>query len=199
VATVTGLTLIKQFTYRGQAGEEFSNTYWFKNNPPGGPDNWDVLANDILVIEQRIFPSTVTFSRAIGYDSNDDHAQHVYQTNFAVPGPPPQGTFAATAGDIEMAGDQAACIQWPTDRIAGKGKRTYLRKFMHAGYVAPGAPADALSNDYGAALILYGDQMRTQHGGLRSRLNDLNVVGTSVSPWVTTRTLKRRGKKKKPS
>ena len=40
-----GLTLVTQFTYRGDASEEFSNTYWFAGSTPSDPIAWKALSS----------------------------------------------------------------------------------------------------------------------------------------------------------
>lgn len=196
MATVTGLTLTKTMNYRGDATETFSNTYWFKGPPPGNDASWEVLVNDVLTAEQKIFPASVSFYRALGYDSNDEHAQHVFSKFFASPGPAPSGIYVPNAAtEINIAGDQAVMIEWATDRIGGRGKRTYLRKFFHEGFASL-ANTDNIGPDYVDYLIAVCDQLAEIHGGLRSQAHDLNTIANIVSPYVTTRTLKRRGKKK---
>ena len=197
MATVTALTLVKKFLYRGDANEEFSNTYHFKGSPPGNDASWDVLTNDVVVLEQKVLDPTVTFVRALGYDSNDVHAIHVYQQNFAIPGPPPTGQFAPPAGAHRMAGDQAFLMRWGTDIVSNPGgKKIYLRKYFHGGWIQDSDP-DVIAPELAAAMLNYGELMEGVHGGLRSSAHDLNVVGAFPSSYVTTRTLKRRGKKKK--
>lgn len=198
MATVTGLTIAKQFTYRGQSGEEFSNTYHFKSAPPASDSSWLVLLNEVVAFEKQVFPADVTYSHARGYDSNDDHAVHVFAHDFLVPGPPPVGTYIPDGiNDNGIAGDQAGMVSWPTDKKSVRGKTVYLRKYFHDGFVES-SNSDMVSPAWLAVLTTFATNMRTVHGGLRSALNDLNVTGGFGSPFITTRTLKRRGKKKLP-
>lgn len=196
VATVTRLTLVKKFTYRGDANEEFSNTYWFKSPPPGNDASWTVLMNDVVAQEKKLLASDVTYVRALGHDSDDPTATHVFQYNFAIPGPPPTGTWPLPGGGVHrMAGDQAYVLRWETDALSTKGKRIYLRKFFHGGAVSTIDP-DAIDSTLHAAMLAAGEAIRAIHGGLRSAARDCNVTRTIPLGYVTTRTLKRRGKKK---
>jgi hypothetical protein len=195
MATVTGLTLVKTFTYRGDATEEFSNTYHFKNSPPGDDPSWTVLMNDAVASERNCFPPWVTYARAYGYDSDDPKAHHVFQHDFTVPGPPPAGTLPE-AGN-RMAGDQAACVRWRTARLNSRGKPIYLRKYLHAGFTKA-TSADELDAAYVTVLNTYAsltNGINVVHGGLRSRTHDETISAGAAIPFVTTRTLKRRGRR----
>lgn len=198
MATVTGVTLVKKFDYRDTSDEEFSNTYHFKQSPPGNAESWEVLVSDLVAQEKKCFSSEVSYVRAYGYDSNDPHATHVFAKDFVTPGPPPLGTFLPASGSRKMAGDQAAMVEWPTDGKSTRGKTIYLRKFLHAGFI-DGTDADRIEGvDYGTALVSAMTNIGFLYGGLRSAQKDLNVQATLVSGWVTTRTLKHRGKRGGP-
>lgn len=198
MAAVTGLTLVKAFPYRDNPSEEFSNTYHFKGPPPGDDASWLQLANDVISHENKIFDNEVRFVRAWGYNSDDLHAPHVFSHDFTLGGTPPTGVYPSATGNI-MAGDQAALIEWRVQRKTAKGKPVFLRKYMHRGYTST-AENDQLDSSYRDQLILYAGTTGIQavHGGLRSRLFDDNVAQAIASLYVTTRTLKRRGKRKRP-
>jgi len=192
MAAVTGLSIVKRFPYRGDPLEEFSNTYHFKGQPPGDDASWRVLANDVWNVEKLHFPTNVLFVRAYGYDSDDPNAHHVFQLDNTIPGPPPGGTYAGTGSGF--AGDQAACMWWKTNRLSSRGKPIYLRKYVHSGF-ASAANHDDLEAGYMAQLDSDAQGLNTIHGGLRSPRTDDTVVAHGVIPYVTTRTLKRRGKR----
>jgi len=192
MAAVTTITLIKRFTYRGDASEEFSNTYSFKNAPPGDSASWLVFANDMWLIEKLIFPGSVFLVAAYGYDSDDPKAHSVWGHDYTTPGPPPPGTMVL-AGQ-PMAGDQAACVEWVTDKKNSRGKTIYLRKYLHAGAVKVGN-VDELDNTYLGLLDVYKNSISGHWGGLRAREHDYNIVTAKPITWVTTRTLRRRGKR----
>lgn len=196
MAAVTGLTIVKRFLYRGNVDEEFSNTYHFKNAPPGDDPSWTVLMNDAINHEKAIFPTDVQFVRVYGYNSDDPNAHHAFVHDFTIPGPPPAGTMPSITGN-RMAGDQAACVAWKTSRLNSRGKAIYLRKYFHAGYVDVGTH-DNLAGQYLGALGEFGgltQGMNSVYGGLRSRSHDETLLQGKVITYVTTRTLKRRGKR----
>lgn len=197
MATVTGLTVVKSFTYRGDATEEFSNTYHFKGAPPVGDTAWQTLLSEVVGKEQGALPASVKWSRAYGYDSDDPAAHHVFAYDYGTTGPP--GAYVPIpATEIRIAGDQAACVWWRLDRLNTRGKPIYLRKYIHGGYVL-NTDTDSLSTNWLNALRTYsgGAGMMSIHGGLRSRSHDDNVQASDVIPYITTRTLKRRGKRPK--
>jgi len=199
MAAVTGLTIVKRFSYRGDNQEEFSNTYHFKSPPPGDDASWMVVLNDVVACEQKINGIGVSFVHAYGYNSDDPNAHHVFQHDFTVPGPPPQGQFTGT-GQL-MAGDQAGMVEWKTDQLSSKGKPIFLRKFHHHGLTDPSAP-DNIAASWVTVLTAYAANgpygIQAVHGGLRGRARDCNVIAALISPYVTTRTLKRRGKRPVP-
>jgi hypothetical protein len=191
--------MIKQFTYRDKVDEEFSNQYWFKAPPPSNDASWDVVVTDVLNLEKAIFDSTVKFVAAYGYNSNDPNTYAAYHKDFTVPGPPPVGTFVKAASAVRFAGDQAALVQWRIDHKNTRGKWIYLRKYLHSGW-ANDAAHDQLDPTYVTALTTYATTLggTTFHGGLRAQWDGympMNVTASIVSPWVTTRTLHRRGKR----
>jgi len=199
MASVTGLTTTKRFTYRGDSSEEFSNTYHFKNAPPTSDALWDALATSVWNCEKMIFPNVVSLVQVYGYDSDDPHAHHVYAKDYTIPGPPPTGAMGITGNPF--AGDQAACVQWKTNRLNSRGKSVYLRKYVHRGNVSTGN-ADNLDATYLTALNNFAGSgavgIQAVGGGLRSRDHDETILAAGAIPFVTTRTLKRRGKRPLP-
>jgi hypothetical protein len=195
MAVVTGLTLVKRFEYRGDPNEEFSNSYHFKNNPPSDDPSWLQLTNDVVAIEQKAMSPQVTYVRCYGYNDNDPNAHHVFVHDWDVSGSNPVGTGAWVNAN-PFSGDQASVVEWRLDRLSKRGKPIYLRKYFHHG--AKAADPDALAADYMTALDTFAKRsggIGGHWGGLRSRAQDDNWLDYKVIPWVTTRTLKRRGKR----
>jgi hypothetical protein len=195
MAAVTTITLVKKFPYRGDPLEEFSNTYSFKGLPPGDAASWSVLVDDLVTIEKKVLLSSTTYTFAYGYNSDNEADHHVYSKDFAVPGPPPVGTLTSTG--ITMAGDQAACVEWKCLELSSKGKPIWLRKYLHHGTVDI-ANNDSIDPTYRTALGVYVPAVQNFHGGLTNRKANRTVTDAFIIPWVTTRTLKRRGKRPLP-
>jgi hypothetical protein len=196
MAAVTGLTLVKKFTYRDDPTEEWSNTYWLRNPPPGDNASWMVVATDLANLERRCYSADTSVVRAYGYDSNDDGATSVFTHDWealaeALPG---TGAWPAPRG----AGDQAAMFGWKMDKKNSRGKYIYCRKYFHSPHLTT-ANLDQLDPAYEGALVAFRDELALAapgtHGGIRMRKSDEPVIEGVTHPWVTTRTLKRRGKR----
>lgn len=194
---ITKLTVVKRFTYRGDATEEWSNGYVFKGLPPTTNAQWDSLRTQIVALELPILSDQTFVVRVIGHNSTDAGAVAVYEFDYTVPGPPPQGTFNGAAG-IRMAGDQAAVVEWLTNIKTKKGKPIYLRKYFHGAFVAPTA-TDDLEDAWITAAGTYANAFSSTQpwSGLTNPAGTATVVSTKIIPFVTTRTLEKRGKRKK--
>ena len=125
MAAVTGLTLIKRFTYRGDPLEEWSNTYHFNGAPPGDAASWKVLAGDLINLERHCYDATNTVVRAYGYDSDDPTAHSVWEYNYELQGEEVAGDFVIGADGTKGSGDQAALLCGrPTRRTAAANGST---------------------------------------------------------------------------
>jgi len=196
-APTTVLTVVKSMVYRGVAGEEWSNGYMLTGTTPADSTAWRALFDAIVTQEKACYLPASTVIRGYGYDkvpAKGDHA--IWSVDLRPSSSTVSGTMSITGG-IQFAGDQAGWIRWSLDRFNSYGKRVYLRKYFHAGAV-PTAGGDGLSaqcqngyNAFGAFMMggtLLGSRRICDHLG--------NVpVATSISPYVTTRTLKRRSKR----
>jgi hypothetical protein len=208
LAAATGITIIKRFTYRGNASEEFSNTYWLKGSaPPATPAEWRALFDAIVLTEKTVYPAAVQVIRGYGYDNDDGHkpgdsgavAPSVWQVDLRVsPDTPVAGTLAT--GGIEVApGDAAVWVRWKTSRRTDPGaKPIYIRKYFH-GALGNGTDPDLVATAQKTALLALGAKM---DGGTLPGSRTITVAGQSdtiinhgCSTYITTRTLKRRSKR----
>lgn len=193
MADVPSITSIKSFTYR-DAPEEWSNRYHFSGEPPADQAGWVTLAQALATIEKPCFDTSVTIVRMYGYLADGDDAVAV--VDFTVsPLTPVHGT-ATLSGDLAP-GDAAGTVRWLTDRRTSKGKPIYLRKYLH------GVQQDTTDKDKITAAMLtaygtYGTALLSPWGSTTNALCDslgVAVTAPHASPWVTTRTLKRRGRR----
>lgn len=193
----TVLTLVKRFTYRDDPLEEFSNTYHFLGQPPITTAEWDSLATQVWNMEKPCFDNTVHLVRAVGHNSSDPGAVAVYEHDYTTPGPPPAGTGVFGSGQ-PTPGDDASVIQWLTNIKSVRGKPIYLRKYFHRPYIQPLKP-DSLDPGYLNAIGVYAQGFINTPvwGGLTNAKRTAAIVSIVVQGEVTTRTLKRRGKRKK--
>lgn len=189
-----GITTIKRFNYRGDPNEEFSNTY---HSAAAIPDD-DTFRNwvaDIVNEEAKVLLTEVSIIRAYGYADTDKPSNFVW--DFTVtPSDIVPGLFPATGATITP-GDTAYWCRWDTGRKNSKGKAIYLRKYFHPGLIEPGSN-DLLHPTLKAALQTFADTL----GGTGP--NGFTLAGpdgqqppgpNEASTYITTRTLKRRGKR----
>jgi hypothetical protein len=200
MATVTGITTIKQFPYRNIPDEEFSNTYHFNGNVPADPVAWKSFATSLMAYEKTILDSAVKIVRAYGYDSDDDHAHAVWDYDFLAQGEAVVGAFVPGPDAHASSGDQASMIEWKLDKKNTRGKWIYLRKYMHRPWIQ-NANVDMLELTYRDALNTFAAALAPDganfHGGLRPRKYTANITDEWCANTVTTRTLHRRGKRPK--
>jgi hypothetical protein len=203
VATVVGLTIVKRFTYRGDASEEFSNTYHFDGSEPADSTAWKALADALIAQEKTLYLGTASAVRAYGYNSDADDAVAVWSWDYLAAGTAVAGTMTTGTGTYP-AGDQAAWVRWKTSRTNTKGKPIYLRKYYHAVPTDEDSAltADNVSPSWGTAANSFATKMYdgTFIDGrkIRSQKHAETILSKAVSTYMTTRTLKRRGKRPTP-
>jgi hypothetical protein len=156
------------------------------------------MADAFIALEKAIYPATTHVVRAYGYDTDDAKPVSVWSYDYLLAGEQVAGTFVQTPGDKQMAGDQAGLIEWQLDHKNSRGKWVYLRKYVHSGYIDPGN-SDHIENLWHGALETFagaiGGTTAPFHGGLRARTGTWPIQDYWAANVVTTRTLKRRGKR----
>lgn len=206
----TGLTIVKKFPYRGDANEEFSNTYWLTGTVPTTDAEWLALFNALVAQEKTVYSADVTVIRGYGYDDNTGHrstdpagttvAPSVWTRDLVAAGATVAGTLVPTGG-AQQAGDCAVWVRWKTSRRTNPGgKAIYLRKYFHDVFATiGGSTADQVLPAQKSALLAFAAKM-WDGSFLDARkvtapgMTD-TIVGANASSYVTTRTLKRRGKR----
>jgi hypothetical protein len=196
VATVCSVILVKRFTYRGNANEEWSNRYYFTGGIPADNTAWKALTDALGAAEKALYTSATHIVRAYGYDSDDPNAHAVASVDYTALGAEIAGTHA-NAGP-KAAGDQAVCVWWKTSRTNTRGKAIYLRKYIHDFDPATGG-GDGLQAGYETALNTFATKLRDgtflDARTLRSRTHAETIISSGHVPYATTRTLHRRGKR----
>jgi len=188
-----GIVLIKSFSYRGHA-EEWSNVYHFSESPPTTPAAWKTLVDLVIAQEKTCYGTGCKVVRAYCYaDSDNDATTSIDYTLLGaeVPGTLPQ------LDQIPQAGDAAVWIRWVTAKHNTKGKIVYLRKYFHNAMVNSTGGADVIYTAQKNAMQAFGDKLTngTITGFTLCGKDGTDALTASVSPFVTTRTLKRRGKR----
>jgi hypothetical protein len=196
MAALTGLTIIKAMPYRGEAAEEWSNHYHFAGSVPANPTAWAALFDNVVFYEKACYPSLVHVIGGYGYDSDDPNAHAVWTHDIS--GSPVAGTLSTSGGQLAP-GDAAVWERWKTSRTNSRGKAIYLRKYFHGAVIVEGTTADAVLAAQKTALQALGAACSDGTFGsgvtLRSRTHAETLLSHSASDYVTTRTLKRRGKR----
>lgn len=189
------VVIVKSFDYRG-AAEEFSNRYHFAGTVPTDAAAWKTLIDAIIGAEKLTVRPEVTFVKAYGYVAGNDNS--VAQIDYRIaPNTVIAGTFSPT-GHQFVSGDVAGTTRWLTPDFTSRGKRIYLRKYWHG----------VLANQTGSADLMHTAQ-RTAFNTFAAKLIDGTLPGSfkycgpqgavasapATSQYLTTRTLKRRGKR----
>lgn len=189
-----GVIIVKRFTYRGQ-NEEFANVYHFHGSAPTTDTAWLARITDVTDLEKNCYDSSVHIVRAYGYDDTDHDA--VYTHDYTALGTEIAGTLS-TSGSARNPGDAAVWVRWRTGRTNSKGKAIYLRKYFHPAWSPAGTP-DTVTGSQVSALNALGSGLMS--GSLTGGFQIADPAGNvpagpaTASTYVTTRTLKRRGKR----
>jgi len=189
------ITIVKSFSYRG-APEEFSNTYHFSGTQPADAAAWKTLADAIITAERPCNESNVTWVKAYGYNAGNDNS--VAQIDYRIaPNTVLAGTLSSDGMQM-LSGDTAATLRWNTPGFTSRGKRIYLRKFMHGVRAFSLAQPDKVNGNQSAAWATFAAKLidgtlpgSFRYCGPQGAVASAPVVGQ----WLTTRTLKRRGKR----
>lgn len=197
-APTCGLTIIKQFPYRGDTHEEFSNHYWLTGSTPSDSTAWRALFDALVAEEKKCYTNQSKVVGGYGYNSVSDDAVAVWSVDLLVaPNSPVNGT-CTPAYNILSPGDCAYWVRWGLDRMNTRGKRVYLRKYFHPAYSISSSGGDTLSAELTTALNAFGAKL--QDGSFLDGRKITDKLGTAIvghasGPYITTRTLKRRGKR----
>lgn len=189
-----GLTIVKSMPYRG-AREEWSNQYHFTGSPPANDTDWLTFVDLVIAVEAAVLDQYVTIDRLYGYENTDNDSVYVLDLR-AVSSEVP-GTYSGDPNNRES-GDTAYWVRWKTDHTNSNGKQVYGRKYFHPGFCAHVAGQnDALAGDLNTLAAAYGDAMVTGFGDGRTIADPAGHAMTNpvVSTYVTTRTLRRRGRR----
>lgn len=191
------LTLVKQFTYRGDTAEEWSNTYFMDGALPASPASWKTLADAVILQEKTLYATASEVIKAIGHKAGESVA--VWSYDYLAASEEVHGTF--TVPGVPGAGDTAQWLRWSTDQLTSKGKPIYLRSYYHPAYPPSGGPADDVAPSWQTAAQAFGDAWiagfadgdAVEH----HRAGPHGVIGLVALPstYTTTRTLERRGRR----
>lgn len=195
--TKDSITIVKSFSYRGSP-EEYGNTYFFNGATPASSSSWKALADAVILEEKVCLSSDVEIVRATGHVAGESVA--VWSYDYEHGSGAITGTFTPTGG-IRGGGDTAVWLRWPTAALTSKGKPIFLRNYYHPSWQTAAAPDTTLAalvtalEEYGEDWVsgfLDGDSVNHTRAGPHGVTG---LTGCVASPYVTTRTLERRGKR----
>lgn len=184
------ITINKQMTYRGQP-EITSNTYHFSGPTPSSEAEWTTFAAAIFNLERPLQPSSIKYAGYLGYEAGNEYAVAI--RDFIEEGAT-LTTGSAAGGGEASPGDTAAWVRWSTPDRTSRGKRIYLRKYFHE---IPHAD-DVVTAAWRTSAMTYATAMMDGTlPGSRKICGPQGAVASNpaVSAFMTTRTLKRRGKR----
>lgn len=189
-----GVILIHSFEYRG-SDEEWSNGFYFQGDAPSTPADWRSLVDALVTIQKGMLLGTVSIVRALCYA--DRSADSVYTYDLTHYGGAVSGSVDASGG-YTTPGDCAFWLRWNTDRVTSGGKPIYLRNYIHGVDTEARPNEDELMFTQKAAAETVALDLLTASGdwpGLADTDGSALPGGYLVSTFVTTRTLKRRGRR----
>jgi hypothetical protein len=196
-----GIVTVKRGWRRGAHTEEWSNKYHLSGPDPGTPTAWKTLFDALVAEEKKLVTSGTSVVRGYGYDSDSDDATAVWGVDMTVsPNVPVPGTYSTGLG-MYAPSDAAAWVRWKLDRNNSKGKAIFLRKYFHDVCLTTPTPSDidAIETAQKTAYAAFSSLLFTGAGIDGGRhIRDTgggNVIASGYSNYVTTRTLKRRGKR----
>ncbi len=189
-----GITSIKSFSYRGST-EEWSNQYHFTGSAPSDDAGWRDLCDAFVLLEKTALNNTVTILRFLCYTNTDNDS--VYTYDLAAFGGTVLGTYNYSAHSAEIQeGNTAYDIRWNTGRTNSKGKPIYLRKYFHPGISQFSTP-DAIDSSLKTVCDTFAANVMSSSGDWPGLAGPDGVAPTGYRtlPYLTTRTLKRRGRR----
>lgn len=188
------VTTIKRFPYRGQE-EEWSNTYHFAGSAPGDEAGWKTLADELIAEESKVLPFAHKFVRAYGYNAGNESS--VAQIDYVALGAALVAGSLGNSAEYKQSPGDAAVMLRARVGLNVKGKKVYIRKYFHGAVSLTADPPDNVYPPQIAALTALGTLLvgtTILPGGWCA---PQGAVGTAPLglPFITTRTLKRRGKR----
>lgn len=197
------IVLVMSFSYRG-APEEYSVKFHFNGAQPVSEAGWKIISDELIAALKPSLNTTTSFLRAYGYEDHTSWSpgdpllsvstvDYVNEYGGAIP-----GTKAAEASTPKCAGDQAIFCRYATTKRSTKGKPVYLFTYLHDIYVSPTTAENITATSRTALLTAWAklSDGTLANFGKRTTPDGSAVAGAlSIPGYMTTRTLKRRGKR----
>jgi hypothetical protein len=193
------LTLEKSFTYRAQR-EHWSNAYHVTPTPSSDAQ-WNGLYGIAWYLESTFLPADVKIEHAYGHAPGEPPTL-VWELDVPPAGEGGlAGVFVPGATAHPTPGDAAVFIRYGTTQKSTRGKPIYLWNYYHGIYYDAAAPdiQDSLQKgamDGCAGSWVAGLNINVAGAPLFHRAGPRGAVAQNkkVGDFITTRTLKHRGK-----
>jgi hypothetical protein len=192
------LTLEKSFTFRG-VREIWGNAYHLDIVPRDASD-WSTLSGQVWALEAAFLPADVQIETFYGHNPGTPPVL-VYEHDQPPPGPGGSGgTYVPGGAQPGCPGDCAMWVRWSTTQKNSLGKPIYLRNYYH-GVHSDNTGLDVVASGQKTALQALGTAFTngiTVNGITFRRAGPRGAVaqGSTVGNYITTRTLKHRGKRR---
>jgi len=188
------VTAVVSFPYQGTT-EEWSNQFHFTGSAPTDTAGWDALCAAFIAKYRPLLWGNVVVRRIYCYTDSDNDS--VYTYDLALHGGTLAGTLVLGGSAQPVTGDSAYWVRWSTGRHSSTGKAIYLRKYFHPGFIDP-PNLDAMDSTARTNLLTAANAIAASSGawpGMAGPTYDVSSPIAAVCTYVTTRTLKRRGKR----
>ena len=196
MAEAPGFIIVFSFPYRDEP-EEWSQGYHIRDAWVDEAD-FRATADVIRVQLADCLSARTTFERIIGYQ--DRSAPHDFVYDWVAEGHSFHGALD-TSDLTPMPGDTAAWLKWKIARKTSHGKPIYLRKYFHDVYADEDGDPDQVAGAQNTAFSVFGAEAKSGSWDghvIGDKFGAATVGDAQTSPWLTTRTLERRGKRPTP-
>lgn len=191
------IVLVQRFTYRGLP-EEWSNTYHFNGAAPASEAGWKTLMDEVWTALKPGIRNTTSLVRGYAYVDGPADSPSVSTVDYVNEyGGAVAGTFGTGTG-APAPGDVAIAVRYSSAKRSVKGKPVYSTRYYH-GVVMPTTGGDSPDATwlpiFTTAVGKLVDGTLVNFGRLTLPDGTVCTTPVKVGPYVTTRTLKRRGKR----